>query len=262
MAVALNTENEGVFYPLLFTRANILSDPRYRGEDTAIVVSSTATGARSYGLLNNLEQTFPYAIFHPGRTCDIPDHFLTTSTESYKTPGGVVVHRPVDGVDEPGPTVIEIVTRVVPGNAWPHNAYSRSTVIKGALDKDTLELIKKDTDQARSGWFMEALKNLENTILHGIHSKVKNVYFPAGTGSSMNDPFWLKECIPMLSALSRRLQPYGVRVSIVTRPGYEKNPSGRANHFTAMNATGNAPGTEDDVRTPWEQQRPTPMETN
>ena len=225
-------ENEGVYYPLLFTQADILSDSMFRDEGSAIAVSSTATGARSYGLLRNIEYTFPYARFTPGRSGRISEHFMTGPKESHKIPGEVVEHLLLEGIDVAGPAIMELVTRVVPGNPWPHNTYTRNIVISKKLDSELIELVRSDTVQSRTVWFMDALKKMEDAILHSTRGAVKNVYVPSGTGSSTTDEFWTGECVPMLSALAKRVQQHGVKVYVVARRSLEKFSG--PNSFTRM----------------------------
>ena len=232
MATTKHQEN-AIFHPLQFVQGDIFKDAPYKSPHAAIVVSSTATGARSYGLLKNIEYNFPYVKFHPGRSCEFKEYYMTASEEEYKTPGSLSVYNPIPEVDEDGPVIYGMVSRIVPGNAWPHNAYARELYVKKRLNSLTLSLVKLDTEASRRMWFLEALKNLENEI--GINKQVKNIYFPSGTGSGTNDPFWINVCLPMLAAFAKTMHTRQVRVYVVSRNTYGSNENtGKTNAFNPV----------------------------
>ena len=93
--------------------------------------------------------------------------------------------------------------------------------MKKRLGARTLSMVKLDTEASRRMWFLDALKKLENEI--GINKQVKNIYFPSGTGSATNDPFWKDVCLPMLAAFAKTMHNRQVRVYIVSRKTYAGN---------------------------------------
>ena len=212
-------ETASPLYPLQYITGELLTDPRFRGTDSAIAVSSASTGLRAYGLLGKLEDAFPYAKFYPGpgRGTGNPTYFMTASCDLHKQVGTARIHHYVEGVDQEGPAVVDLVTRAIPGNPRGQNAYTRQMLVNGDLPENLLRIAAIDNNENRAIWFLAALNHLEELMREERNKDIKSIFVPRGTGSSAIDPFWVEECVPMLAALAVRMQRRGVRVVIVAR---------------------------------------------
>ena len=182
-----------------------------------LLFSSTSSAVKSYGLLKKVEVKFPYARFAPGYTTQ-GDYYLTCEREDRKTPGEALVYNPSAGVDpRSSPIVVDLVTRIIPGQPIGQNEYPRKLVADPTTgDVELIKQAKSDTEVGRGNWWTESLNHLEK-YFKVMNPLVREIYIPAGIGSSVKDTFWKEQCIPRLEAFAGRMNKKNVKVCVVTR---------------------------------------------
>ena len=205
---------------LLYQEGEIF-DRKYHTSQTMLIFSSTSSAARSYGLLLKVEEKFPYARFSPGYSTT-GTNFLTCKPEDRKNLGEAYIYTPCSGVDAVGmPTIVDLVTRVVPGQTVDRNQYTRRIVSDPTTcDAEFISQARNDTVIGRAKWWSEALNHLEK-YFKVMNPDVKEMYIPAGVGSSVTNPFWAGDCIPLLEKFAKRMARKQVKVCVVTRGNHD-----------------------------------------
>ena len=211
-------EDEGVAGTtkrLLYEEGEILTDFKYHTAKTMLLFSSTSSAIKSYGLLKKVEVKFPYARFAPGYNSQ-GDYYLTCEREDRKKPGEALVYNPATGVDpRTSPIVVDLVTRIIPGLPIDQNEYTRK-LVEDSTDAELIKQAKSDTEVGRANWWTESLNHLEK-YFRVMNPLTKEIYIPAGIGSSVKDAFWKEQCIPRLEAFAGRMNKKNVKVCVVTR---------------------------------------------